>query len=243
MQKLPPFFGTKIISEINLAEVISLINKEVLFAARWEFRQGQSSEQWQELKQQKIEPIFEKIVFLIQTKHIFNQAKIVYGYFKSKKEGNLLFIYDDQEKPHKFDFPRQRQTPNLCVADFFESGFVALQLVTLGNDVIKYGEKLFAIKNYSDLFYLKGFAAEATEALAQYSHQNIRQELGLSMDQGERFSFGYPALPDLFGQKKLYNLLKGVKIGVKLSETMQLIPEYSTSALISISPQAKFFRP
>ncbi len=238
----PPFFGKKILSDINFAEVFKLINKEVLFASRWQFRQGQTSEQWQELKIQKIEPIFEKISILALTEQFFSQASMVYGYFECKNQGNILLVYDENKKAHKFEFPRQSQSPNLCVADFFDSGFIAMQLVTLGQAVIEYGKKLFSAKNYSDLFYLKGFAAEATEALAQYCQLQIKKELNIPLEQGERFSFGYPALPDLFGQKKLYNLLNGPQIGVRLSETMQLIPEYSTSAIISISPQARIFR-
>jgi 5-methyltetrahydrofolate--homocysteine methyltransferase len=118
-----------------------------------------------------------------------------------------------------------------------------MQLVTVGDKIIKEGARLFTAKNYSQLFYLKGFAAEAAEALAEYSHRLIRQEIQIAADQGCRFSFGYPSCPDLFCQKILFDLLDGSQIGVKLSETMQLIPEYSTSALVSLSPKAKLFRP
>ena len=243
MTKLnPPFWGTKIIDNINFHDYVSLINKEALFSSRWQFRQGQTTEEWQKLKEEKIEPIYENIMTLCETHQIL-EPKIVYGYFECKNEANILFIYDEQKRVCRCDFPRQRQSPNLCLADFFEEGFVIMQLVTVGDKIIKEGAKLFAAKNYSQLFYLKGFAAEAAEALAEYSQRTIRQEMQIPAEQGCRFSFGYPACPDLFCQKIIFDLLQGSRIGVKLSETMQLIPEYSTSALVSFSPQARLFRP
>jgi 5-methyltetrahydrofolate--homocysteine methyltransferase len=166
----------------------------------------------------------------------------VYGHFACERKGNLLFVKGER-LTFKFDFPRERADPHRCLADFFQDGFVTMMLVTIGNEVAKAGADLFKRDKYTDAFYLKGFASESTEALASYAHRRIAVELGLDEDAGTRFAFGYPACPDLMDQEKLYKLLGGNRIGVVLSKTMQLIPEHSTSAIVSFDPKATRFIP
>ena len=223
----PPFFGSKIIEDIKVDEVFNLIDRKALFYGRWQLNQ-------------EADPILERLKIKCVSESIL-ELKIVYGYFKCRRDGNLLFV--DGDRCFKFDFPRERTSPNRCVADFFSDGFIPIQLVTVGSRVAEIGAKLFKQNSYVDAFYLKGLAAESAEALAKYCHNLIRKDLGVDENQGERFSPGYPVFPDLFDQRKIMSLLKGNRIGVKLTETCELVPEYSTSAIISVDPKATYFRP
>lgn len=242
----PAFLGTRKIPDISSEDVIGLINKEILIASRWQFRKGQTQEEWERQKEKTYIPIFDRIAGMCLGKGIL-VPKMIYGYFECSKQGNAVLVTPAQgskiNKTQRFEFPRRRQEPHLCVADFFPDGFIAMQLVTVGNKVIEEGAKLFNDKKYSDAFYLKGLAAEAAEAAAEYVSLLIKKELGVPQEQGCRFSFGYPAAPELMDQKKLYALLDGSQIDVKLTETYQLVPEYSTSAIVCVSPQARIFRP
>lgn len=235
----PPFIGTRIISDINVSEVIKLIDKDVLFTSRWQFKKDTAPKE-------KIVSLFEDWASRLETSSLLKPL-IVYGHFECRKQENALLVTPVVEskikKTIRFDFPRRRQEPHLCAADYFPDGFTTMQLVTVGRKVIEEGVKLYNQKKYSDVFYLKGMAAQAAEALAEYSHRCIKNELGVKEDDGCRFSIGYPMAPHLMDQKKIYDLLDGSRIDVKITETYQLVPEYSTSALISIDPGAKTFRP
>lgn len=242
----PPFLGTRKKTDIPLGDVVGLINKEVLFASRWQLRKGQTEEEWEKQKKETYIPIFNRISDMCLGKEILT-PKMMYGYFECRKQENAILVIPAQgskvSKTQRFEFPRRGQEPHLCVADFFPDGFIAIQLVTVGNRVIEEGARLFNEKKYSDAFYLKGFAAEAAEATAEYANQCIKRELNIPTGQGCRISFGYPAAPNLMDQKILYALLDGSQIDVKLTETYQLVPEYSTSAIVCVSPQARIFRP
>ena len=237
----PPFYGTRTIDDIDVEHVLQLINRDVLFAARWQLRGELSREAWHVRVADLAEPTFEKLAAYCLT-HNTIQPRIVYGHFHCEQKGNLLFV-EHLNRKVSFDFPRERATPNRCLADFFSDGFVAMQLVTVGNAVAEAGAKFFKENKYTDAFYLKGLAAEATEALANYAQSYIANELDLSDDAGVRFSFGYPPCPNLMYQKKLYELLQPKRIGVRLSHTMHLIPEHSTSAIISFDDNAARFIP
>jgi len=188
--------------------------------------------------------------------------KAVYGYFPCQSSGNDLIIYGEDKKSERmrFTFPRQPGGKNLCLADFFashESGrmdVVAFHLVTVGRRASEYSQELFKSDNYADYLYFHGLSVESAEALAELWHQRIRQELGIADDdakevnklfrqmyRGSRFSFGYPACPNLEDQTKLFELLQPERIDVSLSEEFQLEPEQSTSALIVHHPEAKYF--
>ena len=262
MKQLPPFFGTRILDNIPFQDVVCLLDRDVLFASRWQFRKGQTTEDWNALKQKTIVPIFDRLIFQCEAKAIF-EPKLVYGYFKCEKQGdNALLVtsgeastpshtlpprgggrgWGGKEKIFRFEFPRRRQEPLLCAADFFQDGFIIMQIATVGDKVIAEGARLFQEKRFTDAFYLKGLAAEMAEAAAEYGHRLIRRELEVPDDQGCRFSFGYPVAPNLMDQEKIFALLNGRRIGVKLTETFHMVPEYSTSAIISVAAQAKLFR-
>jgi len=186
---------------------------------------------------------------------------VAYGYFPCVSEGNDLVILDsDGKERERFTFPRQRRDRRLCLADFFasrESGrtdVVALQLATMGSRVSEVTGELFAKNSYRDYLELHGLSVQLTEALAEYWHTRVRRELGIG-DQdsgniqdffrlgfrGARYSFGYPACPDLADRAKVARLLRPEEIGVELTEEMQLVPEQSTDALVVHHPEAKYF--
>lgn len=237
----PPFIGTKVIDNISQEEVEPLIDRKVLFASRWQFRGGTDAADWDGLVASKIIPIYERLWTRCMASQIL-QPKIVYGYFSCEKSGNAIVVMHEG-KPYRFEFSRERKMPHRCVADFFLDGFVAMQIATVGNGANREAADMFAKNQYSDTFYLKGLAAEAAEAVAKFGHRHIRRELGVPDDCGERFSPGYPAFPGLIFQRKIVALLGSMKIGVSLTKTCMLIPEQSTSALISVDPKACRFNP
>jgi 5-methyltetrahydrofolate--homocysteine methyltransferase len=191
------------------------------------------------------------------------EAAVVYGYWPAFSEGNDLVVLDpdDHEKEiARFAFPRQRRDRRLCLADFFrprESGeldVVAFHLVTVGSKVSEATAKLFAENAYRDYLELHGLSVQLTEALAEYWHARVRSELGFGAEdsedldailgqayRGSRYSFGYPACPDLSDRATLVRLLEPERIGVTLSEELQLHPEQSTDALVVHHPEAKYF--
>jgi 5-methyltetrahydrofolate--homocysteine methyltransferase len=186
----------------------------------------------------------------------------VYGYFPAQSSGNDLIVYNDDAKTERvrFTFPRQPSGKHLCLADYFASvdsgrmDVVAFHLVTVGRRASEYSQKLFKADNYSDYLYFHGLSVESAEALAELWHKKIRQELGVADKdaknlnelfrqgyQGSRFSFGYPACPNLEDQTKLFELLDPSRIDVELTEEFQLDPEQSTSAIIIHHPEARYF--
>lgn len=224
-----------------MRELVEMIDRDVLFSSRWQLRGELPGGEWQERIRTVAQPAFDRMVSLSIT-HKLIQPKIVYGHFECEKKGNHLFVKDGV-RTFKFDFPRERKSPNRCLADYFPDGFITMMLVTVGNAVAKEGADLFRDHRYTDAFYLKGFAAEAAEALASYAQRFIAGEMGLEEDSGVRFSFGYPTCPNLMDQEKLYKLLDGKRIGVVLSRTMHLVPEHSASAIVSFAQNADRFIP
>jgi 5-methyltetrahydrofolate--homocysteine methyltransferase len=189
------------------------------------------------------------------------EAAVVYGYFRCVSEGNDLIITgDDGKERERFTFPRQRRDRRLCLADFFASrasgrtDVVAFQLATMGSRISEATGELFAKNSYRDYLELHGLSVQLTEALAEYWHTRVRRELGVGGQdsasiedffrlgyRGARYSFGYPACPDLADRAKVARLLRPADIGVELTEEMQLVPEQSTDAIVVHHPEAKYF--
>lgn len=231
----------KIIKDISLEQIWDNLDVETLFSLSWQLRQKKSSTEWEKTKDEIGKPTLSKMIEICTINNLF-VPEAIYGRFPCRKINNGLYIEHDG-KSFRFDFPRERKHPNRCVADFFTDGFITLALVTLGDRIADFSKKLFLKHNYSDLFYIKGLVAQSTEALMKYVHSFVRKNLNIDETVGERFSFGYPSAPDLSNQKKLVDLLKGEMIGVGVTHSYQLNPEYSTSAIISIDPNAKRFIP
>jgi 5-methyltetrahydrofolate--homocysteine methyltransferase len=258
----PPFYGSRVVEDIALDDVFSFVNENALFKGQWQFKQGRRpAEEYQSFVRDTVRPIYEELKGRSKRERLL-LPKVVYGYFPGQSSGNDLIIYQDDQKTERlrFSFPRQPESKHLCLADFFASvksgrmDVVAFHLVTMGRRASEYAHELFKGDNYADYLYFHGLSVEGAEALAELWHKRIREELGIAADdaadinklfhqqyQGSRFSFGYPACPDLEDQAKLFELLEPGRIDVELSEEFQLEPEQSTSAIIVHHPEAKYF--
>ena len=219
----PPFYGSRVVDDIKLDDVFAFINETALFKGQWQFKQGRMPvDEYQTLVRDKVRPIYEELKERSKREELL-VPKLVYGYFRCQSEGNDLIVYNE-DKEVRFTFPRQPAGKHLCLADFFasrESGkmdVVAFHLVTVGRRASEYSQQLFKADNYSDYLYFHGLSVESAEALAELWHKRIREELGIagadSPDlsrlfrqeyQGSRYSFGYPACPDLEDQEKLFS--------------------------------------
>ncbi len=258
----PPFFGSRVMDRIPLNNVFAFVNETALFKGQWQFKQGRkSNEEYQAFVAGHVRPVYEELKARSERERLL-KPKAVYGYFHCQSSGNDLIIYQDDARTEakRFTFPRQPSGKHLCLADYFasvESGrmdVVAFHLVTMGRRASEYSQELFKSDNYSDYLYFHGLSVEGAEALAELWHKHIRQELGIADKdakslnelfrqgyQGSRFSFGYPACPNLEDQTKLFELLDPSRIDVELTEEFQLDPEQSTSAIIVHHPEARYF--
>ncbi|HEU4595273.1 MAG TPA: methionine synthase, partial [Pyrinomonadaceae bacterium] len=257
-----PFYGSKVVEDVPLEDVFAFVNETALFKGQWQFKQGRrSSEEYRALVAEKVRPVYEELKERSRREALL-RPQVVYGYFPCQSEGNDLVVYQDDEKTERvrFTFPRQPEGKRLCLADFFaskESGrvdVVPFHLVTVGRRASEYAQELFKSDNYADYLYFHGLSVESAEALAELWHRRVREELGIAGRdakelgklfhqgyQGSRFSFGYPACPNLEDQVKLFELLEPSRIGVELSEEFQLVPEQSTSAIIVHHEEARYF--
>lgn len=258
----PPFFGSRIIKGIQLSDYAGMLDERALFVGQWGLKGNRG--EYETMVEEEGRPRLRALINGVQSKGWLNAA-VVYGYFPCYSEGNDLVIVhhegDEKGKERtRFTFPRQSRDRRLCISDFFaskESGttdVVAFHVVTMGSSVSEASAQLFADNNYREYLELHGLSVQLTEALAEHWHARMREELHVKaedssdlqgiLDQGyrgSRYSFGYPACPDLEQQLQLCELLDPVRIGVELSEEFQLHPEQSTSAIIVHHPEAKYF--
>jgi len=257
----PPFWGDRLVKGIPLADYADLLDEKATFAGRWGLRGVRGGASYEDLVETEGRPRMRKWLDRIQTEGWLD-AGVVYGYFPCVSEGNdLVVLNDDGSDRLSFTFPRQRRDRRLCLADFFrprESGefdVVGFQVVTIGPRVSDATAELFAENAYRDYLELHGLSVQLAEALAEFWHRRIREELGTASEdsadvqavlehqayRGSRYSFGYPACPDLEDRVKIVELLRPERIGVTLSDELQLHPEQSTDALIVHHPEAKYF--
>jgi 5-methyltetrahydrofolate--homocysteine methyltransferase len=258
----PPFYGSSIVKGIALADYLGMLDERALFMGQWGLKGARG--EYEKMVETEGRPRLRSLLNEVQS-HGWLNAAVVYGYFPCYSEGNDLVILhhegpDKGKERVRFSFPRQRRDRRLCLSDFYrskESGeidTVAFHIVTMGQSVSEATSKLFGANNYREYLELHGLSVQLTEALAEHWHGRIRQELSFGsedspdineiLDQGyrgSRYSFGYPACPDLEQQVQLCELLDPARIGVELSEEFQLHPEQSTSAIIVHHPEAKYF--
>jgi 5-methyltetrahydrofolate--homocysteine methyltransferase len=257
-----PFYGSRVVEDIPLADVFAYVNETALFKGQWQFKQGKrSAEEYRKLVTEHVRPTYDALKERSAREGLLT-PRVVYGYFPAQSSGNDLIIYQDDERTERvrFTFPRQPAGKRLCLADYFasqESGrmdVAAFHLVTMGRRASVYAQELFKSDNYADYLFFHGLSVESAEALAELWHKRIREELGIAKRdaadlnklfhqsyQGSRFSFGYPACPNLEDQAKLFELLDPARIDVELTEEFQLDPEQSTSAIIVHHEEAKYF--
>ncbi len=257
-----PFLGDRAVRGIQLADYAAFLDERATFLGQWGLKpsRGEGGLSYDELVETEGRPRLRMWLERLQTDGLL-EAGVVYGYFPAVSEGDDLVILDDSGgERERIRFPRQRRDRHLCLADFFrsresgETDVVAFQLATVGPKISEATAELFAKNAYRDYLELHGLSVQLAEALAEYWHGRIRDELRIGDDdpadldgilrvkyRGCRYSFGYPACPDLEDRAKVVRLLKPERIGVTLSEEFQLAPEQSTDALIVHHPEANYF--
>ncbi|MCA8963845.1 MAG: cobalamin-dependent protein, partial [Planctomycetes bacterium] len=261
----PPFWGAQVVGpdELDLGTVLQYVNRKALFRLQWQYKQGKRSEaDYKKFVAEFVEPRFREWVKRARADKLL-EPRVVYGYWPCYSERNALVVLDPADRGRelcRFEFPRQAGGRRLCMSDFFRSkdsgelDVVGFSLVTMGAVATQHSESLFRENRYDDYLHFHGLSVEGAEALAEYWHKRMRQQLGIAHEdaadiddlfkqkyQGSRYSFGYPACPNLEDQAKLLPLLEASRIGVTLSEEFQLVPEQSTSAVICHHPAAKYF--
>ncbi|MDP7182335.1 MAG: methionine synthase [Alphaproteobacteria bacterium] len=258
----PPFWGAKIIDLVPIKNLLVFLNEAMLYQFHWGYKkQGRTREEFRKWARGELKPILTRIAKQCHDEKIIT-SRAVYGYWKCAGDGNdvILFEKDGMSECARFTMPRQRGKNGLCIADFFRDidgekrDLIALQAVTVGPRVSEVALEWFHADKYQDYLYLHGFGVEMTEALAEYVHKRIRTELGFAAEDardveklikqgyhGARYSFGYPAFPNLADQEKLIGLLDAERIGLTMSESDQLHPEQSTTAIVVHHPQARYF--
>lgn len=256
-----PFFGSRVVKGVPLDDILPYLNTTALFRNQWQYR-PEPDEDDASFKE-RLQPELRRILTQARTDGLFDPS-VVYGYFPANSDGDELVIWTDDQRTAervRFRFPRQSETPWLCIADFFrpiddEVDVAAFHIVTMGARVSERTAELFGADRYEEYLKIHGIGVELTEALAEYWHTRVRSELGIDQDddptipglfrqrfQGGRYSWGYPACPDLEDNETVATLLGADRLGIDVGpETgYQYQPEQTTSAIICHHRQAKYF--
>jgi 5-methyltetrahydrofolate--homocysteine methyltransferase len=252
-----PFVGRKLVENIEPRQLFDYLNEAALFRGRWGYRRGKlEKEEYDRLTEQTVQPLFQRLKS--QTlREGWLQPKVAYGYFDCHSHGDCLLVQTEAGE-RRFSFPRQTGAPGLCIADYFRSAAeggdkVGFFVVTIGALLAEQTKELYAADSYHDYLMLHGLGVELTDALAEYWHERMRIEMGLQEQPGDpaayvaqgyrgsRYGFGYPSCPDLAAHGPLFELLRPEEIGVSLTESFEMVPEMTTSAIIVHHPQAKYF--
>ena len=273
---IPPFWGSRVVTGIPVAELTAMLDERATFMGQWGLRGSRSKDgpSYEELVETEGRPRLRYWLDRLTTEGVLAHAAVVYGYFPAVAEGDALIVLTeprpDAAERFRFTFPRQRRDRRLCLADFYRPRAVALaagevdvlplHLVTMGQAIADYAAELFAKDAYRDYLEVHGLGVQLTEALAEYWHRRIREELTFASGaavaeedpaeveeffklgyRGARYSLGYGACPELEDRAKIVTLLRPDRIGVTLSEEFQLHPEQSTDAIVAHHPEAKYF--
>jgi 5-methyltetrahydrofolate--homocysteine methyltransferase len=259
----PPFWGSRVVTGLPLDAIYPFINTTALFRGQWQFKKGRmTDEEFDRQLTDEVAPLFERMKRQCREEGVLRPA-IVYGWFPCNSEGDDLIVFDPEDHDReieRFTFPRQETRRRLCISDFFRplsSGVrdvIGMHCVTMGHEATAAAKKLFDANAYAEYLYVHGMGVEGAEALAEMWHKRMRQELGIAGDdspairdlftqhyQGSRYSFGYPACPDMSDQEKLFRLLRPERIGCVLTDNWQIVPEQSTSAIVVHHREAKYF--
>ncbi len=250
----PPFWGVRVLERIGIEDVAQCMDFKTLYRLHWGGKTH--GDEFTRLVEQDFEPRLERMLREAR-QQLYLQPRVVYGYFPCQSDGNDIIIYDAQEyqqtgkatrEVSRFHCPRQKERERLCLADYFASvasgkvDVIALQVVTMGEAASEKIDQLQQAGNYSEAYFVHGLAVEMAEGLAEYTNRLVKRELGLDDSRGRRYSWGYPAIPDLEDHEKLFKLLPvSATIGVELTESYQFVPEQSTAALIVHHQQASYF--
>jgi 5-methyltetrahydrofolate--homocysteine methyltransferase len=272
----PPFWGSRVVKGIPVADYAGLLDHRALFLGQWGLKGARKGDgpSYEELVETEGRPRLRYWLDRLSTDGILAHAALVYGYFPAVSEGDSVVILESSEPDAperlRFTFPRQRRDRFLCLADFLRSreqakeagqaDVIPFQLVSMGQPIADFANELFAKNAYRDYLEVHGLGVQLTEALAEYWHRRIRDELvmpdGTAMSaedpediaeyfrvgyRGARYALGYGSCPDLEDRTKIMTLLEPGRIGVELSEELQLHPEQSTDAFVLHHPEAKYF--
>jgi len=260
----PPFWGARVVRGVPIDEVVPLVNEVALFRNQWGFTPGDlGPDGYRDLLEREARPVLREWVARAKAERVVAPS-VVYGYFPANGDGDDVVVWDPEapleRELERFTFPRQNRGRFLCIADFLRPvddgvpDVLGVQVVTMGPRISEVAQDLFAADRYQEYLYAHGFGVEMAEALAEGWHRRIREELDIAGDdgptphdwfrqgyRGSRFSFGYPACPDLEDQTKLFRLVDPTRIGVDLTDEFMLHPEQSTSAIVLHHPEAGYF--
>lgn len=260
---VPPFLGSRIRTDFDMNEVFKFVNELTLFSTQWGFRKGGVDPKVYAKQIEDVgRPALARLKAQCLAENILRPG-VTYGFFPAAGEGTKLTVYEDDHKTprHTFDFPRQEFGEFLCLSDYVEPlrdgkavDYVGFMAVTMGREVTRVAQEWYAANRYQDYMFLHGLGVESAEALAEYFHQQLRREWGIGGDdspviqklfkghyRGCRYSFGYPACPNLEDQAPLFTLIDPTRVGITLSDQFQLEPEQSTTAIVVHHPDAKYF--
>jgi 5-methyltetrahydrofolate--homocysteine methyltransferase len=258
----PAFWGARVFKSYKLDDIFPYLNETALFKNQWQLKTAAQGD-YLRLVEEKYRPI----LLELQTEVIATgwfEPKSIIGFYPCAGDGNELVVFDPYDPARELEritFPRQAQGRRLSIADFFEPlsstqrDVVGFSIVTIGDEASRQTARLFESGDFTKYLYLHGLSVETAEALAELAHKQARELLGIAGEdsprisdlfhqkyRGSRYSFGYPACPNLEDQAKIFRLLKPEEnIGVRLTEQFHLEPEQSTNAIIVHHPQAKYF--
>jgi len=258
-----PFYGSRVVKDIPLDHVFSYINKIALYRGQWQFKKGRmKDDEYKHFIEEKVDPVFNHLCERAKSESIL-KPQVVYGYFPCQSEGDDLILFDPEDhdkEVERFSFPRQNKHARMCISDFFrstdsgEKDLIGMTCVTVGERISEVAHELFEKNEYQEYLYMHGFGVECAEGLAELWHKRMRQEMSIADDdspivrelftqsyRGSRYSFGYPACPDMSDQEILFRLIEPQRIGCHMTENWQIDPEQSTSAIIVHHPEAKYF--
>ena len=263
---VPPFWGSAVLNEndIDLAEVFAYLDRNALFAGQWQLRkaQGQSREDYEAMLAEKAEPVLQQWLERCLNEKLLT-PRVAYGYFPCGRQGNTVVVFDPERSNlelGRFQLPRQRSGNRYCIADFYRdlgegpTDVLPMQAVTMGETATAFAQDLFQADQYTDYLYFHGLGVQMAEALAEWVHARIRRELGFAdadgmslrdvlaqRYRGSRYSFGYPACPNVADSRQQLAWLGSDRIGLSMDESDQLAPEQSTTALVAMHSQARYF--
>lgn len=259
----PPFLGSRVRTDFDVATIFEYLNELTLFSTQWGFvKGGVKPADYRRQIEETARPALARLKALCLKEQILQPAA-TYGYFPAASDGNSLLVFapDCSTLLQQFHFPRQDFADHLCLADYVEPlqdgrpiDYVAFMAVTVGPEVSRRCQALYAAGHYQDYLFLHGLGVESAEALAEYFHQQLRREWGIDADdspeirklfkghyRGRRYAFGYPACPNLEDQIGLFELIAPQRVGITLTQQFLLEPEQSTTAIVFHHPQAKYF--
>jgi 5-methyltetrahydrofolate--homocysteine methyltransferase len=244
----PPFWGVRELADFTLTDIWPHLDLKTLFRLHWGGK-GVKDEAWEKLQNEEFLPRLQSMQKEAEATG-WLKPRVRYAYFPANSDGNDLIIFDPDDHNRelgRFPFPRQPRRERLCLADYFlplssvRRDVATFQIVTVGADATARTERLQADGEYSESFFSHGLSVQTAEGLAEYTHQRLRADLGIGPDQGKRYSWGYPACPDLSQHTLVSRLLDAPAIGIRVTEGYQFDPEQTTAALVVSHPDAKYY--